>query len=276
AIYELSDSNATIDQLLQYAGGTSTTASNARISIERIQNHHDRAAMEVVFDQQGLATVLQQGDILHVLSIIPMYQKTVTLRGNTANPGRFAWHKGMRLSDLIPDRNSLLTRDYWWKRAQAGLPAPQFEPVPMLAAQSQPSRAVDLRTRAKNFPRSAAECRSLNAAYNSNWYRCGPNGAENQGAAADQNNLNSQSPQNTLNQSGGQFPGDENINPPQQDSQQPMNAAPAIGGGTLASRESQIVTENTAGATRRIRITLPAPEIDWDYAVIERLNPNTL
>ncbi|MGB7190367.1 MAG: polysaccharide biosynthesis/export family protein, partial [Acidobacteriaceae bacterium] len=275
AIYELREPTSTIAQLLEYAGGASTTASNARISVERIQNHHDRAAMEVAFDQQGLATVLQQGDILRVLSIIPMYQNTVTLRGNLANPGRFAWHKGMRLSDLIPDRDSLLTRDYWWKRAQAGLPAPQFEPVPMLAAQSQPSRAIDLRTRAQNFPRTAAECRSLNAAYNSDWYRCGTNSAENQGTAADQNAQNPQNPQGS-NQSYDQSSGSENGNAPQPNSQQPMNSAPQIGGGTLASRENQVVTENTAGTTRRIRITLPAPEIDWDYAVIERLNPNTL
>lgn len=261
AIYELRGPTATIAQLLQFAGGASATASNARISLERIQNHHDRAAMEVAFDQQGLATALQRGDIVRVLSIIPMYQKTVTLRGNIANPGRFAWHHGMRLSDLIPDRDSLLTRDYWWKRAQAGLPAPQFEPVPMLASQSQPSRAVDLRERARNFPRTAAECQSLNAAYNSKWYRCGPNGAE-----ADQS---SQSPYD------GSL-GEDNGSASQPNARQPMSAAPAIGGRTLASRENQVVTENTAGATRRIRITLPAPEIDWDYAVIERLDKNTL
>ncbi|MFZ0662307.1 MAG: SLBB domain-containing protein [Acidobacteriaceae bacterium] len=194
AIYELRNRNTTIAQLLQYAGGASTTASGARISVERIENHQDRTAMEVAFDQQGLATVLQPGDILHVLSIIPIYQKTVTLRGNTANPGRFAWHQGMRLSDLIPDRDSLLTRNYWWKRTQAGLPSPEFEPIPMLAAQGQPSRPVDLRTRARN----------------------------------------------------------------------------------LAGRENAVVTENTAAATRRTRVTLPAPEIDWSYAVIERLNKNTL
>ncbi|MGB7191744.1 MAG: SLBB domain-containing protein, partial [Acidobacteriaceae bacterium] len=68
----------------------------------------------------------------------------------------------------------------------------------------------------------------------------------------------------------------ENGNAPQPNSQQPMNSAPQLGGGTLASRENQVVTENTAGVARRIRITLPAPEIDWDYAVIERLNKNTL
>ena len=56
----------------------------------------------------------------NVIPLVSRFQKTVTLRGNTANPGRFAWHQGMRLSDLIPDRESLITRDYWWKRASLG------------------------------------------------------------------------------------------------------------------------------------------------------------
>ena len=62
-----------------------------------------------------------------------MYQKTVTLRGNTANQGHFAWHPGMHVSDLIPDKDSLITRNYWWKRAQMGLPAPEFEPLQKLS-----------------------------------------------------------------------------------------------------------------------------------------------
>jgi hypothetical protein len=34
----------------------------------------------------------------------------VILRGNVANPGRYAWHAGMRIRDLIPDKESLVTR----------------------------------------------------------------------------------------------------------------------------------------------------------------------
>ncbi len=85
-------------------------------SIERIEDRlHDRHAMEVAYDQKGLATPLADGDLVHVYSIVPTYKKTVILRGNTANQGRFAWHPGMRISELIPDRDSLITRNYWWK-----------------------------------------------------------------------------------------------------------------------------------------------------------------
>lgn len=294
AIYELRDDTTTLGRLIQYAGGPSTTASDSRISIDRTENRQNRIAMEVAFDPQGLATTLRQGDILRVLAIVPMYQKTVTLRGNTANPGRFAWHEGMHLSDLIPDRESLLTRDYWWKRAQLGLPAPEFEPVPMLAAQSQPTYPVDLRTRAKNFPLSPAECRAYNQAYSSNWFRCNPygtNGArnqnQNQNNPTDQNNpsgQNNPNDQSNYNNQWGpppydQFAGgdlqDMNGYAGWQNQQQQQFASQEGGTGTLA-RQNQVITENTAGATQHVRVALPAPEIDWDYAVIERLDKNSL
>src|SRR6185437_8295071 len=264
AIYELRDRDTTIAQLLQYAGGASTTASNARISVERIENHKNREAMEVAFDQQGLATIVKQGDILHVLSILPMYQNTVTLRGNTANPGRFAWHKGMRLSDLIPDRDSLLTRDYWWRRTQAGLPAPEFEPLPDQASQKQPSRAVDLRARVKNLPSSAAECQPLNAGYNSTGYDCEPNGANSLTASGARNPSSEENPTSQTTQGRGNR------------TSQQIHQGPQLGGRTLAARENKTVTENTAAAAQHTRVVLPAPEIDWKYAVIERLNKNTL
>jgi protein involved in polysaccharide export with SLBB domain len=280
AIYELRGQN-TIGQLLKYAGGPSSTASEARISVERIENHQDRTAMEVAFDDQGLSTVLQQGDILRVFSIVPMYQKTVTLRGNTANPGRFAWHEGMHLSDLIPDKDSLLTRDYWWKRTTLGLPAPEFEPVPALAAQSQPTNPVDLRNRLKNFPLSPIECQVYSAEYGINCPPSGPGfpGSQNQGQNQGQTQNQSQN-QNQVSPSGqyaqypgqGQYAGGGETPYPQQ----PMSAGQLGSSQTLAARQAEVVTQNTAAPSQHLRIALSAPEIDWDYAVIERLDKDTL
>ena len=68
---------------------------------------------------ENSATV-QDGDIVNVTSIIDRFQNAVTLRGNVANPGRFVWHQGMRISDLIPDREMLITRNYYQKLDQLG------------------------------------------------------------------------------------------------------------------------------------------------------------
>jgi protein involved in polysaccharide export with SLBB domain len=146
AIYELLPGES-LSELIAGAGGVSAVASQARVSIERIEEHRGRHAMEVAFDQTGLATVLGDGDLVRVYSILPEYNKTVILRGNVANAGRFAWHSGMHLSDLIPDKESLITRNYWWKRAQLGLPAPEFEPSPEFRDLRQPidNQAVTLK-----------------------------------------------------------------------------------------------------------------------------------
>ncbi len=129
AIYELRG-DETLSSLLVLAGGLSSVANGTRVSIERIQDHLYRQAMEMAYDQQGEAMQLADGDLIHFYSVAPLYRQTVTLRGNLANPGRFAWHQGMRLSELIPDKDALVTRNYWWKRAQLGFPAPEFQGQP--------------------------------------------------------------------------------------------------------------------------------------------------
>ncbi len=142
AIYELQPQEL-LSGLLADGGGVSAVAAEARVSIERIDDHRDRHAMEVAYDTAGMALPMADGDIVRVYSIMPKYEKTVILRGNTANPGRFAWHSGMRISDLIPDKESLITRNYWWKRAQLGLPVPEFEPAPGFTDMRQAAPEID-------------------------------------------------------------------------------------------------------------------------------------
>jgi protein involved in polysaccharide export with SLBB domain len=125
AIYELRGQES-IEELLNTSGGRTAIASGGRISVERIVDHERRRAFELNSDAAGLAALLADGDIVRIDPIISSYREAVTLRGSLANPGRFLWHAGMRLSDLLPDRDSLISRDYWWRRTQLGLPAPEL------------------------------------------------------------------------------------------------------------------------------------------------------
>jgi protein involved in polysaccharide export with SLBB domain len=127
AIYELRGQES-VGQLIEMAGGTTAVASGGRISVERIEERSKRRAFELKADTDGLHTLLADGDIVRINPIASNFRETVTLRGSVANPGRFLWHAGMRLSDLMPDRDSLLSRDYWWQRTQLGFPAPEFAP----------------------------------------------------------------------------------------------------------------------------------------------------
>ncbi|HET7103396.1 MAG TPA: SLBB domain-containing protein [Terracidiphilus sp.] len=252
AIYELR-ANETLAGLLKDAGGVSAVASGARVSIERIVDHDNRQAMEVAYDATGLATTLDDGDLIRVFPIVPKYSKTVTLRGNTANPGRFAWHPGMRLSDLIPDKESLITRNYWWKRVQLGLPAPEFESSDFFAYRRQPVENQPVHVR---FPQAAQN---------------GANQADQSGAnqndtgAQPTDQANPQQPQSGAGQAG--QPGSSQTS--NVSAQQRAGSSSIAAGEVLASPQMPPPAQKT-------EVNLIAPDIDWNYAVIERQDQSDL
>ena len=113
AIYELKDPQTALSEGIELAGGLSTVADGSRVTVERIDRRQARSVTEFTLDQQGRHQNLKDGDIVRVLSIVPRFDNAVTLRGNVANPGRYPWHAGMRIRELIPDKEMLLTRKYW-------------------------------------------------------------------------------------------------------------------------------------------------------------------
>ena len=118
AIYELKGQTS-VEQALGFAGGESALASGADVLLERVYEHANRNVESVGMDQSK-TEMMQGGDILSVRAVVDRFRNAVTLRGNVANPGRYSWKPGMRVSDLIPNRESLVTRDYWRKRNQLG------------------------------------------------------------------------------------------------------------------------------------------------------------
>ena len=275
AIYELR-TGETLGDAIADAGGASVVAAQARISLERTSDHRDRYAMEVAWDAAGLGTPLAGGDLVRVFSIVPMYQKTVTLRGNTANQGRFAWHAGMRLSDLIPDKDSLITRNYWWKRAQLGLPAPEFEPLENFPTLNQPSRAVELN-----------RSRFLGIAPSGGFTTPPPQGMPAQGTAAAQQNDAGISPnyqQNSVQNAEQNYQeNSETVSPvgsadqngnPGANGPNGLTAAQSGSNTSLAAERTQM--SGQLPMAERTRVGRVAPDIDWGYADIERLDAKTL
>jgi len=259
AIYELQP-QGNLSGLLSDTGGASAVAAEGRISIERIDEHRDRHAMEVAYDEAGLATPLADGDLIRVYSILPRYRKTVTLRGNIANPGRLAWHEGMHVSDLIPDKESLITRNYWWRRAQLGLPVTDFEPIPGFS---------DLRQPADNYPEALpkAPTQSL-LPFGASQSRMQPGvTSSSQGQPAQ---MGAEQGPYDAQQSSGLSSGPLGL-----DQASPLSAQQSPGSAPLASEEQASLSQMSV-AERRNSVQLAAPEIDWDYALIERLNRETL
>ncbi len=112
AIYELRD-GMTLGDAIEMAGGLTSTADGQKALVERIEDHSTRRVEEFPLDQQGCKRPLQEGDVVRIFSLSPRFENAVTLRGHVAHPGRIEWHQGMRLRDLIPNQQALVTRDYW-------------------------------------------------------------------------------------------------------------------------------------------------------------------
>lgn len=113
AIYELKKDTNTLADLIEMSGGLSTVAEGDKVRVERIDEHKMRKVEEFVLGKSGLSRSLKDGDVVQVQSISGQFNNAVTLRGNVASPGRYPWKEGMRVSDLIPSMDALITPEYW-------------------------------------------------------------------------------------------------------------------------------------------------------------------
>jgi protein involved in polysaccharide export with SLBB domain len=111
-VFELRGST-TAGAAIAFAGGMTSLASVERAVVERVENHSNRTVSEFSLDSQGQTRELKDGDILRVFPLSPKFANAITLRGNVAVPGLYPWKDGMKISDLIPSRGMLITRDYW-------------------------------------------------------------------------------------------------------------------------------------------------------------------
>jgi polysaccharide export outer membrane protein len=111
-IYEMRG-DTSVANALEDAGGLTSLAGTDRVLLERVEDHRSRRVDEFGLDPSGLQRLVKDGDVLRVFPLSPQFENAVTLRGSVAQPGRYAWHEGMRISDLIPNREALITRKYW-------------------------------------------------------------------------------------------------------------------------------------------------------------------
>lgn len=277
ALYELR-SETQINQVLALAGGLSTLAQSS-IRIERLRpQDNTRSVLDVKLDATGLATTLRDGDILEITPIIDRFKEAVTLRGNLADPGRFAWKPGMRVRDLIPDKEALLTRNYWQEMNRLGepildsnqgvrryAPDPPFAQVNGSGISPSPAGSTVTLPNARDSdtnvygvsqydPNRDISNRSQTQSYQPNQPDQSNSSSTNQSSSFEQNGVSGSgatlSTQNTDNSSNG----------------------------NSLSRGS--VSAAVTGTARRFPIknsvVLNAPDINWAYAVIERVDKDTL
>jgi protein involved in polysaccharide export with SLBB domain len=246
AIYEMKDSS-TLNELIETAGDMSTVADTSKITIDRLVDHQARKALEFPYDEQARAQLVKDGDIVRVFSIVPRFEDTVTLRGNVANPGRYPWKPGMRVRDLIPDAQALLTRRYWR------------------------SRTAIINGRATEYPVAAAPSKSSTSGV----AQSEANGSNGNGTAATRSAENAKTGDdvpvtNSSNAAADTLYAEDALNTSN-------NESSKTGDSTSAARQSSQTGGNNASssAVRDIAedVRRYAPEINWDYAIIQRVNP---
>jgi protein involved in polysaccharide export with SLBB domain len=273
AIYEV-NSTSTLGGLIETAGDLSTLADTNKITVDRVVDHNARQTLEFPYDAQSRTLPLKDGDIVRIFSIISRFEDTVTLRGNVANPGRYPWKVGMRISDLIPNAQALLTRRYWLDRADmvngraTEYPViPRIRPCVPSNGQSANANSPNISgngnpntTTGENLPYGAGVPRDAEAAA---------------GIAALNENYNS-SASNTANSN----PNNVNAVPCTpaeadalaQDSVKDDNAPNSSRQSTYPSSAGNL--SPSRNVTQNLRNSAPA--INWDYAVIQRVNPEDL
>ncbi|HET9307156.1 MAG TPA: SLBB domain-containing protein [Candidatus Sulfotelmatobacter sp.] len=250
AIYELKGDTTTLNDLILTAGGLSSLADTGRITIERVADHQTRKTLEFPYDDASRAQPLQDADIVRVLSIVPSFQDTVTLRGNVANPGRYPWKPGMHLRDLIPSPEALLTRRYWLERAAIGNGHATEYPIrPGFNVRCLPSGpAASSSNQSPTEPTPGATAGGVAAAQAAT------------GAGA------STSADVTY------VPCDTGLQPiPEVTPARPNERTP-LANQRADTIEERSVTQRTA-KTVTAELRRYAPEINWEYAIIQRVNP---
>jgi protein involved in polysaccharide export with SLBB domain len=302
AIYELKDKgDSTVGDALKLASGLTNVALGTKVRLERVYEHRMRSMMEVSLDEQGRSTVVQDGDLLEVNAIRDQYKDAITLRGNVANPGRYTWKPGMRVLDLIPDKDALITQDYWLKRSMLGQPMLAYIPT---CLPRSPYGIPDLRYGISAGDEGEHPNWRYSSTHNTNLtgLSLGPteagspsqDGVDNldengmpltdggldctkvvqttQFGTNDRTQGNSQNGQNSQN--GNNSGNDASANGAQGNN---SNASSANRSSTASASIGSTVASSSAGNfLPRNEVKLGEPDIDWSYAVIERQSKENL
>jgi protein involved in polysaccharide export with SLBB domain len=254
-----------------------------------------RSILEVPFDAKGKETVLRDGDILELVAVVSQFKDAITLRGNVANPGRYMWKPGMRVRDLLPDKDALITRDYWLKRSQLGQPMMTYVPT---CLPTTPYGIPNLRYGVQAGEEGEDTFWRYSSTRNTSLMGLpvvrGDSSANyfNDGVSLSAGVPGAQGPD------GNPLPTDGGLDCGRQAELAASQPSPAVAAAAAATQASQGNVQNTAGANPmstasaslgmtatnagsgqflpRNDVKLSEPDINWSYAVIERQSKENL
>ncbi len=137
AIYELKG-EIHLAEVLDLAGGVLTTGTLRHIEVERVVAHESRTMLRLDLPEDNTAEQVnkaladfdvQDGDKIRISPILAYSEKTVFLDGHVFHPGKYAYHEGMRLTDLIHTYKDLLPEPATQHAEIIRLNAPDYSPA---------------------------------------------------------------------------------------------------------------------------------------------------
>ena len=101
AIYELKGETR-VTELIKLAGGLGSKAFKQSARVERINDDGFMTVIDIDLTKAGdQSLLLEEGDHLHIDSIVDRKESIVTLTGHVYHPGQFRWREGMRVADIL-------------------------------------------------------------------------------------------------------------------------------------------------------------------------------
>jgi len=136
AIYELKNEK-TLAGVLELAGGMLPTAALRHIEVQRLVAHDKQTMLSVDIPESASPSEvtaklesfeIRDGDRLRIFPIAPYNQDAVYLEGHVIRPGRYSYHKDLRITDLISSYKDLLPEPATQYGEIIRLNAPDFRP----------------------------------------------------------------------------------------------------------------------------------------------------
>jgi len=263
AVYELKSKNESIKNVLSVAGGLSITADPRRAYIERLypQDIPPRKLIDIELSEAGKNTVLVAGDIITIQPISMELTNAVSLRGNVNQPTRISWRQGLRIRDVIPSKDYLISKDSLRRQNEVLFDGDQRERTlrerELMSEDLLDDLALDGRVDLKALRESSARLKEIDKSILSTNPLADPNFG-----AASKNNL-------AKNNAGKPFAVDQEV--------RSIESFREARQARLFSKQAAIkINERSSEYSVSESIGNLYDEINWDYAVIERVNRKNL
>lgn len=137
AIYELAGEKS-LSEVLQLAGGVLPSGTLRHVDLERLVAHESRSMLRLDLpvgnDPQAISKALdefqvQDGDKIRISPILPYTDKTVYVDGHVFHPGKYPYHEGMKVTDILQSYSDLLPEPSRRHAEIIRLQAPDYTPM---------------------------------------------------------------------------------------------------------------------------------------------------